>query len=280
MDSGLVFTIERHHVLPLYFQIQQHLLKMIVQGRLKGGDFLPSEQEISRRLRVSRMTARQALKGLCNLGVAYSFQGKGTFVSGIKLEKNFRQVQSFTEEMAALGHQPSSKILLFEITPADEEVAGALHLRPGEDVFSLRRVRMADASPVGIEWSHIPVCLCPDLETTYDPRTSLYKTLRERYDIRLLVADEVIEVGLAGAEEARLLRIGRGSPVFLFTRTSFVQEGRPVEYVRSVYRGDRYKIVNRLTRVNREFWISPARPVYQEGEFTTGRVVPCPVRST
>jgi len=263
MEPEINFGIDRHHVLPLYFQIQQHLLRMILQGRLKGGDSLPSEQEISRNLRVSRMTARQALKSLCNLGVAYSFQGKGTFVSGIKLEKNFRQVQSFTEEMAALGHRPSSKVLLFEIVPANEEIAGALHLRPGEHIFSLRRVRMADTFPVGIEWSHVPACLCPDLKSNYDPRTSLYQTLWERYGIRMLVADEVVEAGSAGAEDARLLRIARGSPVFLFTRTSFVQAGVPVEYVRSVYRGDRYKIVNRMSRVQREFWMSPAKPVYQ-----------------
>jgi GntR family transcriptional regulator len=261
MDPGLQFTIDRQQVLPLYFQIQQHLLKMIVQGRLKGGDSLPSEQEISRTLRVSRMTARQALKCLCNMGVAYSFRGKGTFVSGIKLEKNIRQVQSFTEEMATLGHQPSSKVLLFEIVPADEEVAGALHLGLGEDVFSLRRVRMTDGCPVGIEWSHIPVRLCPDLKTTYDPQTSLYQALWERYGVRMLVADEIVEAGLASAADARLLQIDRGSPVFLFTRTSFVQAGAPVEYVTSVYRGDRYKIVNRLTRVHREFWTSPAKPV-------------------
>lgn len=263
MDTNLNFAIDRHHVVPLYFQIQQHLLRMIVQGQLKGGDYLPSEQEISRTLRVSRMTARQALKSLCNLGVAYSFQGKGTFVSGMKLQKNFRQVQSFTEEMAALGHQPSSKVLLFEIVPANEEVAGALQLRPGEDVFSLRRIRMANACPVGIEWSHIPVRLCPDLKTTYNPQTSLYQTLWERYGLRMLVADEVVEAGLAGAADARLLQITRGSPVFLFTRTSFVQAGAPVERVRSIYRGDRYKIVNRLMRVQRELWMSPARPVYQ-----------------
>jgi len=47
------------------------------------------------------MTARQALKSLCDLGVTYSQRGKGTFVSEIKLEKSFRQVLSFSEEMQA-----------------------------------------------------------------------------------------------------------------------------------------------------------------------------------
>jgi GntR family transcriptional regulator len=57
---------------------------------------------------------------------------------------------------------------------------------------------------------------------------------------------------LSGPEDARLLHIPDGSPVFIFTRTSYVQSGQPVEYVKSTYRADRYKIAHRLTRLNRE----------------------------
>ena len=38
------------------------------------------------------MTARQALKNLCSMGVVYSQKGKGTFVARTKLEKTFRQL--------------------------------------------------------------------------------------------------------------------------------------------------------------------------------------------
>ena len=84
MDS---LNLDRESVVPLYYQIHQQLLQQIRLGRFKPGRPLPSEQVISRRLRVSRMTARQALKSLCSQGVAYSQRGKGTFVSESKLEK-------------------------------------------------------------------------------------------------------------------------------------------------------------------------------------------------
>jgi len=77
---------------------------------------------------------------------------------------------------------------------------------------------------------------------------SLYQTLSERYGVQIVAANEVAEAGLAGAEEAKLLRFATGSPVFFFTRTSYAQSGQPVEYVKSAYRGDRFKIVNRLTQ--------------------------------
>ncbi len=246
--------INRNGVVPIYYQIQQQLFERIRAGDIKAGDAIPSEQEISTRLGVSRMTARLAIKSLCELGIVYSEQGKGTFVSGLKLEKNFRQVLSFTEEMERSGRRPRSRVLSFEVVPAEGDAAQALGLKRQEKVIQLKRLRIADSVPMGTECSHLPVRLCPDLLETFDPGTSLYRILSERYRIQIAIADEIVEAGLAEAEDARLLRIRKGSPVFSFTRTSYIQQGQPVEYVKSIYRGDRYKIVNRLTRLNREFF--------------------------
>jgi GntR family transcriptional regulator len=111
--------------------------------------------------------------------------------------------------------------------------------------------------PIGIECSCLSASVCPDLKESFDPDTSLYEKLASRYGIQLTITEEVIEVGKANAEEARLLKIPRQSPVFLFTRVSFGEDGRPVEHVKSTYRGDRYKIVNRLMRTKRAVMSSP-----------------------
>jgi GntR family transcriptional regulator len=241
-------SLDRQSVVPLYYQIQQCILEQIRSGELKVGEPVPSEQEISTRLRVSRMTARQALKSLCSMGIAYSQRGKGTFVSRMKLEKNFRQLLSFSEEMRARGSEPRSKVLAFERVSSDADVAEALHLAPREEVILLRRVRLADSVSLCIECSHLPVRLCPDLLKSFDPRTSLYQALAAQYGIHIDLADEVAEAGLAGAEESRLLRIRTNAPVFRFTRTAYLRNGEPVEFVKSTYRGDRCKVVNRLSR--------------------------------
>lgn len=246
-------ALDRHSVVPLYYQIRRNLLEGVRSGALKSGDMIPSEEEIASQLGVSRMTARQAIKSLCDLGVAYSLRGKGTFVSGMKLEKNFRQVLSFTEEMRKCGWRPQTKPLAFNIAEADNEAAAALHLSRGEKVISLRRVRFANASPMGIEWSRIPLRLCPDMPQKFDPHNSLYQALADQYGIQIVLADETVEAGLASAAEGRLLDIAKGSPVFLFTRICYLHEGRPAEYVKSTYRADRYKIVNRLSRAKGEW---------------------------
>lgn len=244
-------SVNRHHPSPLYYQIQQTLLNGINSGRIPAGALLPSEQEIARQTGVSRMTARQTLKALCQMGLTYSLRGKGTFVSGIKLVKDFRQVQSFTEEMKARGLRPQSRILSFKLTAAPEKVLEALRLKTREKVFALHRLRLANDSPMGIECTYLPESLCPGLRGHFEPSASLYDVLASQYGMRMTIADEVVEAGPARAKDARLLGIRARSAVFLFTRISYLQDGRAAEYVESTYRADRYKIVNRLTRLTR-----------------------------
>jgi GntR family transcriptional regulator len=238
--------LDRNSAIPLYYQIRVQLLEQIQSGKLSPGQPLPSEHEISIRLGVSRMTARQAVKSLCDEGIAYSRSGLGTFVSGIKQEKTSTDLLSFTQEMKSRGCRPGSRVLSFGEGPADAEVAHALHLKLGAKVFCLRRVRLADAVPMGVESSFLPPALYPGLLESFEPRKSLYRALAELYGVRMLAADEVVEAALATPEQARLLGIKRAAAVFHLTRVSYAQNGRPVEFVRSIYRGDRWKIVSHL----------------------------------
>lgn len=250
-DKARSAPLNRGSGIPLYHQIQQRLLEQIKSGELKSGTPMPSIQQIARRMGVSQMTVRQAIRALSELGVLYSRQGKGTFISGIKLERDFRQVFSFTEEAVARGAKPSSKVLSFDLQAPTSKAREALGIPDDEQVYFLRRVRFGDSVPMGIECSSLPAHLYPDLLKRFNPATSLYEELSGDYGIQLAVTDEVIEVAKASTSEARLLQIPAQSPVFLFTRTSYLENGTPAEYVTSVYRGDRYKVVNRLMRQKR-----------------------------
>jgi GntR family transcriptional regulator, N-acetylglucosamine utilization regulator len=238
--------LDRRSAVPLYFQIYQHLLGQIHAGTLQAGQPIPSEPEIASSLGVSRMTARQAVKTLCDAGVAYSQRGLGTFVSGSKQVKTSTELLSFTQETKARGGRPSSRVLVFEEVAADLETARALHLGTKAKVIRLKRVRIADSIPMSIEESFLSAKMFPRLLENFDPQRSLYQILGERYGIRMAAADEVAEASLAHAEEARLLKIKKDSPVFVLTRISYAESGQPVEFVRSTYRGDRWKLVSRL----------------------------------
>ena len=139
--------LNRNSPVPFYSQIRQQLLEQIRSGRLLPGQPIPSEHEISARFGVSRMTARQAMKSLCDEGLAYSRPGLGTFVSGSKQAKTSADLLSFTQEIKAHGGQPGSQVLAFETVMAEGEVATALHLEAKAKVFRLKRVRISDSIP-------------------------------------------------------------------------------------------------------------------------------------
>jgi GntR family transcriptional regulator len=75
----------------------------------------------------------------------------------------------------------------------------------------------------------------------------LYEHLREQHGVHVQEAVQAIEPTVVTRAEAELLDVPELSPALLFERLTSDTTGRPVEYVHSIYRGDRYRIVSRLT---------------------------------
>jgi hypothetical protein len=74
---------------------------------------------------------------------------------------------------------------------------------------------------------------------------SLYKTLREAYGIQLTRAEDVVDTALASPREADRLGVDPGVPLLAIHRTAFDGDDTPIEYTRSVFRGDRFRFVAR-----------------------------------
>jgi GntR family transcriptional regulator len=98
---------------------------------------------------------------------------------------------------------------------------------------------------MAIETSRLPLTRFPGLELRVGD-TSLYRVLWEHYGVSLGHAEETIETALATPADAALLGNEVGAVMLRLSRHSFDTEKRPVEWVRSVYRGDRYKFVATL----------------------------------
>jgi GntR family transcriptional regulator len=236
-----VQLLDKNGFIPLYYQIQRALMEKIQSGELTEGDPLASEEELSRLYQVSRMTARQALHGLKTSGFAFSEKGRGTFVTRPKLEKNIMHLQGFTEDMRQRGMKPSSRLLEQSVVHPTEELMQKLKVEASDNVMRLRRLRLADGTPMALEESHIPLRLFPGLDRIDFAKNSLYHTLRERYGVRVGYADEVIEALPATRDEAELLTIPRKASVLSITRIIMTTQESPIEAACSRYRGDRYR---------------------------------------
>lgn len=239
--------LDKNSFTPLYHQIEQSLRRQIEQGVLVPGQAI-SERDLSETLKVSRMTARQALSLLRDEGLIYTERGRGTFVAEPKMNVQTRQLLGFTEDMRQRGLKASSRVVSFRRQRPEAATAARLQLGEGEEAFELTRLRLADRIPMAYEICFLPVRLCPPLKRVDVERGSLYQTLEQTYGVRLGHADEVLEAACATKREAELLSIRPGAPVLVVERTVYDLDNKPVEVVRSVYRGDRYQATIRLKR--------------------------------
>jgi GntR family transcriptional regulator len=231
---------------PLYHQLKCILLEAIDGGRLQPGEQLPNEAQLAGNYGVSKITVRQALQGLAELGYVSRQQGKGTFVSKPKLDQGPRELLSFSEEMRRHRMASTSRVLEQSVTEADPRVAEVLQIKPGAPVFRLKRLRLADGEPMGIQTAYVPVDMANGLEHEALEDISLYQVLQTRFGLRPARARETHLAVPAEAKVAELLNVPAGTPVFAAERVTFLPDGKPFEFVKSHMRGDRYSIVLEL----------------------------------
>lgn len=254
--GGVDIKLYHDSVLPLYYQLAEIIRKQIADGSLRVGDKLPSERDLAEMYQVSRNTTRQAVKTLVRDGVLCQEQGRGTFVAKPHVRLGLLRLTSFSEDMLERGLIPGARLLGLTIVEAPAKIGSALQIEPGSKVIKIDRLRLADGEPMAINTSHIPYDLCPDLLDESLDQTSLYRVLEDKYGFRLTHANQGLRAVAASREEAILLNITEGAPLLLQEGVAFLDDDRPLEYLKALYRGDRY-----------EFSINPVR-------FLVGQMYP------
>jgi GntR family transcriptional regulator len=242
-------TIDPYDAIPKYHQLASILLQKIEDGDWAPLSPIPSERQMETLYNISRTTIREAIANLIRQGYLYREHGKGTFVSPKKLQTGLNELTSFSEDLIKRGIHPGQIILEISREVPPTKIIQKLELSPGASVTRIERVRLGDDIPIGIQISYT-VLSEDQIITRYelDEAGSLYNVYKEKYNIILAEADETVEVVLATLEEARLLQIEKGSPLLLNERLSFSQDRKQVEFVKILYRGDRYQYFVHLVR--------------------------------
>ena len=221
---------------------------------LNVGDAIPSERQLSADLGVSRLTVRAALDELAREGYLVRRRGSGTFVREPKIAQELTMT-SFTEDMRRRGMEPGSQTLSLEVVPAGARLGRFLHVSPSQRIVVAKRLRLADRETMAIETLHVREELVPGLTKRDLEGQSFYELLRERYGIVIAGGVQTIEPTVTNEEESEALGVPLHSPAFLFERVTHSETNEIVEFVHSIYRGDRYRLVTDLTALP-----SPRRP--------------------
>lgn len=86
----------------IYKQIVDQIQEMILTGKLKEGEALPSMRLLAKELRISVITTKRAYEELESIGLIESYTGKGSFVKGQNMEllkeKNLKDMEKNLQE--------------------------------------------------------------------------------------------------------------------------------------------------------------------------------------
>jgi GntR family transcriptional regulator len=223
---------------PKHAQLSDLLAELAV--RELGPDVaIPSERELMATYDVSRATVRKAIDGLVADGLLTRIHGKGTFVARPRLESRLH-LASFSQDMRRRGLTPSTRLLAAELDEPPADVAKALDLAVDGQAWRVDRVRLADGQPIALENGWYPRALLPGLDRQ-DLGGSLYELFNKVYDLGIDHAEQTLWGETADAVTARRLDAPVNTPLLVFRRVSYAAS-RPVEYVVSRYRGDRYQL--------------------------------------
>lgn len=222
-----------------YMMIHDQIKDEIENDVWKIGQRLPSERDLAEYFSVSRMTLRQAITLLVEEGVLQRKVGSGTYVASTRVQEKMRGTTSFTEIVHSQGKTPSTHLISYQKKLASETEMKHLDLKPSDYVIRMERIRYADNIPLVFEVASIPEKLIADFDKTAITK-HFFRTLVENgYEIGK--SQQTIYAKSASERVANYLEVSKGHAILALTQVSYFTDGRPFEYVRSQYVGDRFE---------------------------------------
>ena len=234
--------------IPVYYRLEKYLRDQILSGALRPGDLVAPESQLAQQFGASRMTVRQALSRLVFDGLVVRHRGRGTFVAQPRLEHTYI-FPSFEEEMQARGARTSHKLLDMRVVRAEGKVAESLGVPEGTPITMLQRQRLVDGQVVGYELRYLPKRIGEALtqeEIHSQPMVGAVMRILGKTHTRLSLR---VSSSVVRREEAKILETKVGTPVLVREHIWYVEPDGPVQYGKSIFRGDRYQMCLEFTSV-------------------------------
>ena len=208
--------------------VRSELRRAIIGGEFPAGSKLPNEEALCTRFNVSRITLREAVRGLIEDGYVMRRQGAGTFVtSGPALRNSLDTNFSYTEYLESSGIKVSKKVLDAQRVSGDDEVAAELDLGDDDSFVVIRRVRIAGKRPAIYSIDSLPADIVDAKRDLKAFSGSIYKLLSARgHDVDH--ARTIITPVLATSEIGKILDVPAGTPLQHLKQVDFDSAGRPV----------------------------------------------------
>ncbi len=237
--------LEAQSEVTLYQQISNDIQQKIASGEYKEGQMLPSEARFCEIYHVSRVTVRAAIADLAEKDMVIKKHGKGTFVTKQKIDSSLFHFEGFTTACKRNQVEVTTHVLALEEQKPSAKDIDLLKLDPDDSVVYLNRLRFANGIPVIIEHVRLSKKRYGFLLSCNLENRSLYATLAEHTGANpedYCNVNVILETSAATTEEARLLDIKKGMPLFVLKETIASREtGDPVHWTKQIMSGSYFK---------------------------------------
>ena len=231
-------TLDPHSSIPLHTQAERMLRRLIESEEYKNGKLLPKEVELSKQLRISRNTLRQAINQLVSEGLLVRKKGVGTKVVRKGINGGVKNWLSFSQEMKQLGIEVRNYELHLSHKKPNPEIAGFFGCDEETRCVVMERLRGNTSFPFVFFISYFNPALPITGDENYN--APLYEMLEKNYGIVVKLSKEEVFARLAGNHIAEKLEIEPNDPILIRKRFVYDVDGKPVEYNIGYYRADAF----------------------------------------
>ncbi|WP_407530968.1 GntR family transcriptional regulator [Methylobacterium oryzisoli] len=227
--------------------MREEIRRRVERGELvDASGRLMTESELVHHFGVSRITIRTAIRPLVEAGMFARSPGRGTYLRSNRPEHWVGRLMGFSETVREAGYTPGARVLHQGMTNRhDAGVRERMGLRA---TWELKRLRLADDAPIAIEHAFYPPEIGLDLESRDLTEILMYRVFEQELGLSIRDAEQSIGATLAGKTDAALLDTTPGSALIAMERLTRDADGRPIEFLRSLYRPEFYRFSIHLTR--------------------------------
>ncbi len=228
------------NLFPRYRQVRNILTRRLSEG-FAPGDRFPTEQQLCDEFGVSRLTVREALRGLESDGFISRHRGKGTFVLRVPDTTDDERLTGPVEEFTELKLATEVEVLKTGLERPPARIAAALRRDRGAELFRIVRLRRVDGEPFSWHDAFLPHDLGTRLARLDLTHTTLFRELHQTLGVKLVEIYLHVDAVTADVPLARILGIAAGMPLLVTRRAiTHVRSGLPTMFFESYFRANRY----------------------------------------
>lgn len=247
MQRGGDIELERNQIGPLnksllYIQAEERIEDLLVSGRYRVGDRIPTETDLVGKLEVSRATVRAGLGRLVERGLLERRQGSGTFLveppRGVRLRNGLERLETYTVHAHRLGLELYSRDLRVESASADPKEAAALDVPAGTPLTKVSRILLVNGDPAAWMLDIVPeeLMAAEVIESRFRPEAMLLDLLvTEGLSIgfsKLSIEAEIVD---PEDEIGKKLSLASPAAALSLTETMYLGTGRPAQWSRNIF---------------------------------------------